>query len=726
MKIHPLLLLGSLLLGLTASAAPLIQPNDHIAFCGDAMTEGNYTAFLEKYFIACQPSLAAGLDMRQFGWSAESPDAFLAKLDKDLLPYKPTVVTILYNVADNPSPADPTMLDARRDAETKLIDALKKAGVRTIVLGSPPCVDSTLYHHDPAQATAVNAKLAQVAAVDKDVAAKEGIPYADVFGITSDVMAKIKVKSGPNYSFAAEGMRQPQFLCNVATAYAFLKVMNLNGELGTFTIQFTPDNIIANVSVTGDPKVVTPEKLTRDNTPGPNEFNALCTRYTFCCPGSPAPDEIIATMPFYDDLSSLKLVAKDLPPLTTDVRIFWNENSSWHDYTAAEVKNGVQLPGNMHWPFGGKFEEMNRDINDLLQADSKAGRSNAAGTPDPAAEADHAARLAKAKSWVTPIEYFMRAFPLVAADPPLPHPNIIFDTDMASDVDDVGALALVNDFMCQGECKLIAVCTNVRNGDSGATAKAINTYYGHPDVPIGTFQGEGAKMNSTLDPVPAGVGYHGPGRQDGSHYTVAIHKQFCPDFPTDDKLPTGIDLYRQVLAAAPDDSVVIVSVGLMQNFQDLVQSQPDSVSPLNGLDLVKKKVHELVIMANTSPEDGYFLAKWPTKIRWTTDAGSYVGTGQSLINTPENNPVRVAYGLFGDPEHNALKDSRASWDLTASWLAVRGVGDFWAVLPGRQQYINDITKTPFVGHPNESTITFKMRNEDVAKAMNAELARLPK
>jgi hypothetical protein len=132
-------------------------------------------------------------------------------------------------------------------------------------------------------------------------------------------------------------------------------------------------------------------------------------------------------------------------------------------------------------------------------------------------------------------------------------------------------------------------------------------------------------------------------------------------------------------------------------------------------------------MSNTAPEDGYLLSKWPTKIAWTTDAGNWVNTGQSLINTPENNPVRVAYGLFGDsPEHNALKDGRASWDLTAAWLAVRGTGDFWKVLPGRPQYINDITKTPFIVHPDESTITYSMPIDQVAKIMNVELARPPK
>jgi hypothetical protein len=722
MKIQPFLLLGSLLLGFNASADPLVQPNDHIAFCGDNGTETGYPALIEKYLIACQPSLAAGLDMRQFGWSANSPDVFLTKLDKDLLPYKPTVATILYtNVDDNANPTDSAALDARRAGETKLIDALKQNGVRVIVLGSPPCVDSTLYHHDAAQATAANAKLAQFAAVDKDVAAKEGIPYAEVFGATSDAMAKAKAKFGAAYNFAGDGMHEPQYICSVATAYAFLKVMNFDGDLGTFTVHFTPDYRWAKADVAGDTTKIT-------STAEPDSLTASYTRHPFLTSfDHPTPDEIIATMPFYQDLSSLKFVAKDLPPDVSGVRVFWNERSYWCDFSADEIEKGVELPGNLVELDAGKFQQMDGAINAQLQDDGRAGRAAAAGTPDAASEADHATQLAKTKSILTPGEYFVRALPLATPETPLPHPNIIVDTDMAGDVDDAGALALINDFMCQGECKLVAVCTNVRNGDSGAVAHAINAYYGHPDVPIGTFQGEGAKMTSILDPAPADIGYHGPGHQDGSHYTVAVHKQFDPNFPTDDKLPTGVDLYRKVLAAAPDDSVVIVSIGVMQNFQDLIQSQSDSVSPLSGLDLVKKKVHQLVIMANTVPEDGYWLSKWPTKILWTTEVGTYIGAGKALINTPVTNPVRIAYSLFGDhPDvDSALKIGRNCWDLTAAWVAVRGPGDYFALLAGRQQAINDITRTPFVGHPNETTLTGKMNFIDVGKAFDAELARAP-
>jgi hypothetical protein len=704
------------------AADPVLVPNDHLAFCGDAMTADGYTELMEEYLVACQPAL--GLDMKQFGWSAETPDAFSARLNQDLLPFKPTVVTLLYNFSDNSGkPLDPALIDARRNAETHLIDALKSAGVRAIVLGSPPCVDSTFYHHDPAQATAFNAKLAAVADADKDVAAKEGVIYADVFGTTLDIMTKAKAKLGADFIFTGDDIRQPQETCSLTIAYAFLKALAVDGNLGTFTVHFTPDFIFDKVEATGDPKILSSTPL---------GLTAHVTRYTYAQPYHYTPpaawQTFLSCLPFYEDLSNLTLVVKGLS--TPMARVYWNEDSMWQDYNTVDLEKGVILPEEMRWPYGGKIEELDRNVKIQLASDTAAGKAAAAGTPNPAAEAAAATNLAKAKGWVIPVDYFIRIFPLITPEQLPPGiPNVIVDTDMASDCDDVGALALLNTFMCQGQCNLIACVTNVRNGDSGATVHAINTYYGHESIPVGSYQGEagpGTTMTSILAPAPP-EGYHGAGRKDGSHYTVQIHQQFDPDYPTDDKLPAGVDIYRKALAAAPDSSVVMVSIGLMQNIQDLVQSQPDSVSPLSGLDLIRHKVRELVIMANTVPEDGYLLSKWPSKIMWTTGAGNWVSTGRSLQGTPENNPVRVAYGLFGDsPEHNALKDGRSSWDLTAAWLAVRGVGDFWDVLAGREQFVNDVTKTPFAAHPNESTITVKMPIEEVGKIMDVELARPPK
>ena len=183
----------------------------------------------------------------------------------------------------------------------------------------------------------------------------------------------------------------------------------------------------------------------------------------------------------------------------------------------------------------------------------------------------------------------------------------------------------------------------------------------------------------------------------------------------------AVDVYRKALAGAADNSVVICSVGLLHNIEDLIQSQPDATSPLSGLDLVKQKVRQLVIMANTVPADLYLLGKWPTKIVWTCDVGSGIGTGPSLIPTPENNPVRMAYDLFG-----VLHTGRQSWDLTAAWIAVRGPDPLWDVIAGRPQYITDIIKDPVANHPNESVVTVKLPYPEVTRIIGEELARPPK
>ncbi len=165
----------------------------------------------------------------------------------------------------------------------------------------------------------------------------------------------------------------------------------------------------------------------------------------------------------------------------------------------------------------------------------------------------------------------------------------------------------------------------------------------------------------------------------------------------------------------------MVSVGLMENIQDLLLSQPDSISSLNGLELVRKKVRQLVIMFNTQPADLYVLSHWPTKIIWTCDVGTYIGTGPALIATPENNPVRAAYDLFG-----VLHSGRQSWDLTASWIAVRGAGDLFDLIAGRPQYISDIIQDPIAGHPNESVVTIRVPYAEASKIIDAELARPPR
>lgn len=54
--------------------------------------------------------------------------------------------------------------------------------------------------------------------------------------------------------------------------------------------------------------------------------------------------------------------------------------------------------------------------------------------------------------------------------------------------------------------------------------------------------------------------------------------------------------YRRVLAAQPDRSVAISSIGIHTNLAALLKSPPDAVSALPGLELVRQKVYLLAVM----------------------------------------------------------------------------------------------------------------------------------
>jgi hypothetical protein len=150
---------------------------------------------------------------------------------------------------------------------------------------------------------------------------------------------------------------------------------------------------------------------------------------------------------------------------------------------------------------------------------------------------------------------------------------------------------------------------------------------------------------------------------------------------------------------------------------------------LSGLELLRKKVRELVIMANSTVHDNMVSIPWPTPIRYTLGVGSYISTGKALNNTPEENPVRFVYQHFGNEEHNALKDGRQSWDLTAAWLAVRGRGELWDETWGGHWNVDPKTGAcAWLGNTDENRtfILERMHVPDVQKIIEAELSRPPK
>ena len=61
-----------------------------------------------------------------------------------------------------------------------------------------------------------------------------------------------------------------------------------------------------------------------------------------------------------------------------------------------------------------------------------------------------------------------------------------------------------------------------------------------------------------------------------------------------DQVMEAVEAYRKVLSEAEDRSVVISAIGFATNLANLLQSEGDSYSPLNGWDLVATKVKTVV------------------------------------------------------------------------------------------------------------------------------------
>jgi len=68
-------------------------------------------------------------------------------------------------------------------------------------------------------------------------------------------------------------------------------------------------------------------------------------------------------------------------------------------------------------------------------------------------------------------------------------PNVIFDTDMKDDVDDAMALAILHALHDRGEINLVAVTVSTEDKWSASYVDLVNTFYGHPQIPVGMVRG---------------------------------------------------------------------------------------------------------------------------------------------------------------------------------------------------------------------------------------------
>jgi inosine-uridine nucleoside N-ribohydrolase len=244
--------------------------------------------------------------------------------------------------------------------------------------------------------------------------------------------------------------------------------------------------------------------------------------------------------------------------------------------------------------------------------------------------------------------------------------KIIFDSDMGPDYDDVGALTMLHAFADSSKAEILATMASNRYELVAPCLNVINTYYGRPDIPVGSPKTHGVNIGCS------------------QHWTDSLVAKYPHTILSNSQALDAVSLYRKILAAQRDTSVVIVTVGFLTNLNDLLLSKADNISALNGNDLVVKKVKQLVSMAGIFPEGSEFNVRedstsskyvfdhWPTRIIFSGfEIGNKILTGNKLRGSSLKSPAKMAYSI-AIPISPQDKNGRQSWDQTAVLTAVKG------------------------------------------------------
>ena len=322
--------------------------------------------------------------------------------------------------------------------------------------------------------------------------------------------------------------------------------------------------------------------------------------------------------------------------------------------------------------------------------------------------------------------------------------KVIFDSDMLTDFDDVGALACLHALADKGECEILATISSTRANASVGAMEVVNAYYGRPDIPVGCARERGVRGDGvTPDRYPDHLKY----RKLISNYAAWVRH------PNSDDAPDANAVYRKVLSAQPDHSVVICSVGFLTNLRRLLETPPDELSELNGRDLVSRKVKTWVAMGFAYPRGREYnimwdadsarvvLANWPTPAVFSDGTyGGDVFAGRALLDSKgADNPVREVFSYMPsrdeirrDPilwhrRHFGLM-GRASWDETAVLAAVRGVDSYFNVHRGKFVIVDDKGTNEWIDDEEQGPhvrLTERVHKAEVGRIIDSLICQQP-
>jgi hypothetical protein len=255
--------------------------------------------------------------------------------------------------------------DTYRTNSDAIIRAFKADGVR-VIQGSPGCVGKVPpWAHDHSfTVDELNANLGRLRNIDIELANSEKVGFADVFEPMYQAVIAARQKYGTNYNVCGGDGVHPDWAGHTIMAYAYLKAMGLDGDLGTFTVDLKKNRM----------KVSKDHEVTATKDGG---FEIKSSRYPFCscepaemAKGYPACDNTdssrdnsiqsgMTLVPFNADLNRLTLIVKNAS--ANQYTVTWGAVSK--SFSAKQLIDGINLaaefPSN---PFNDAFAKVDAAV----------------------------------------------------------------------------------------------------------------------------------------------------------------------------------------------------------------------------------------------------------------------------------------------------------------------------------------------------------------------------
>jgi lysophospholipase L1-like esterase len=276
-----------------------IEWGDRIAFLGDSITQQRFfTEWAENYLALRFPDLH--LKFMNCGWGGETAEGALARMDRDLFAFYPTLVVVAYGMNDA-AYTDPSdeILARFSPAMQKIVHRIQKHKARVVLL-TPGMVDVRMAPSYLRNVDYNRKGVRRLADWVLQFGKEKNLPVFDVHRLMNDVAEKTGRFNSPLRLFL-EGIH-PNEMGHLVMAFALLKALGVPERKEEVLFDAAHGKVRNSVGVQAEMVA------------GPSEGHFLSIQMDqlpFYVPS--AARDILPFVPFQEEFNQLRLAVNGLP-----------------------------------------------------------------------------------------------------------------------------------------------------------------------------------------------------------------------------------------------------------------------------------------------------------------------------------------------------------------------------------------------------------------------------